>query len=558
MKTTENLLCDRGEAQSPFIEPSIPIISTSTMRLHRIVVPARAPAGKGLTSMASSPLSPPRGHCRRNRTSSRAPSACSSDVGSATDTGASGSCACSRLGSREAASADSGTASDRGVLLFYYLLFGGLHELCHLAVAASAARFLHHPCFAGTESGVLLETVRHAGGTAQFLLRTFLLRRTEIPYLRCTSEVDGICVADVGGEGGAIDPAASLQTASDIIRHSGWIFSVLLAILVLLHHRQDMQPSSSSTRSVRLLVFLSSRRPSAMAVAAALITALEALSTDLLGIDALPIFDQSALSSTSSSSSRPMPTWTFLCGNFGLIILNSAWTTADGGRHTLDLLEKMVSVTMMRGAQSGGVLTFAPSRTRPSGSDPLVAFRSRVVNRKRSDLSHLLRTRVARDVFSTMSSAILSRPTACKTMKSGGGVNSAGGLGRNDTISVQTYSGHTRFATSSKATLDGTHPQRWSDPSYRTYYNFRSVANDLSAKQQASKNGNRGSFPFRTRVENYVTHNGDFDFYSLNGKVYDLDIVRPWLEMATCRPCPSTVDSACIAGFVDLIRSKGW
>ena len=143
-------------------------------------------------------------------------------------------------------------------------------------------------------------------------------------------------------------------------------------------------------------------------------------------------------------------------------------------------------------------------------------------------------------------------------MKSGGGVNSAGGLGRNDTISVQTYSGHTRFATSSKATLDGTHPQRWSDPSYRTYYNFRSVANDLSAKQQASKNGNRGSFPFRTRVENYVTHNGDFDFYSLNGKVYDLDIVRPWLEMATCRPCPSTVDSACIAGFVDLIRSKGW
>ena len=68
----------------------------------------------------------------------------------------------------------------------------------------------------------------------------------------------------------------------------------------------------------------------------------------------------------------------------------------------------------------------------------------------------------------------------------------------------------------------------------------------------------RRGFPRNIRVENYITHNGDFDLYTLNDKIYDLEVIRPWLEMATGHPCPAVVDSACIAGFVDLIRSQGW
>ena len=39
----------------------------------------------------------------------------------------------------------------------------------------------------------------------------------------------------------------------------------------------------------------------------------------------------------------------FFCGNFGIILLNSNWLNKDGGKKALDMLEKMIEVTMMRG-----------------------------------------------------------------------------------------------------------------------------------------------------------------------------------------------------------------
>jgi hypothetical protein len=49
---------------------------------------------------------------------------------------------------------------------------------------------------------------------------------------------------------------------------------------------------------------------------------------------------------------------------------------------------------MMRGAQSGGVITYVPNS---SGS--FKGIRSRVVNKKRTDLSVEVRRKVQRDVF---------------------------------------------------------------------------------------------------------------------------------------------------------------
>ena len=47
----------------------------------------------------------------------------------------------------------------------------------------------------------------------------------------------------------------------------------------------------------------------------------------------------------------------FRCGNFGLVLLNSAWAAAP--EPMKDILEKMAEVTMVRGAQSGGVLSLS-------------------------------------------------------------------------------------------------------------------------------------------------------------------------------------------------------
>ena len=398
-------------------------------------------------------------------------------------------------------------------LILCYFLFGALHELCHVFAAVAvlvawAPRLAHKPASPASALAFFQDIVNHCGGGASFITRTFLLRRTDIPFPLHTFAY-GNGVGDSDGDGDA------LWIMEGIVRHSGWVFSVVLAmtIVILQGHVMKQHRKRVSTASVPILAIASS------------LTALEAVSTDLLRLRTLPIF--------GPSSPTPSMTSTFFCGNFGLIVLNSAWTWIDGGKHTLDLLEKMVSITMMRGAQSGGIVTFAPSKRKNPATDPIVAFRSRVVNRKRSDLSVLLRRRVEKDLFSLTSHAL-----------------SKGREGKTNGTEVQTYSGHTRFATSSKASFDGTHPHRWSSPVYRRMYNF-GIFPDRGVSM-------RRGFPRNIRVENYITHNGDFDLYTLNDKIYDLEVIRPWLEMATGHPCPAVVDSACIAGFVDLIRSQGW
>ena len=127
---------------------------------------------------------------------------------------------------------------------------------------------------------------------------------------------------------------------------------------------------------------------SSAATIAAVVTALEAVSTDLLGLG-VPSSLGAVASSSSSSSSV-----TLLCGNFGVILINAAWA---GKKEALDILEKMIEVTMMRGAQSGGVVTYASGPgggKSPEGVNAppqLRGIRTRVVNGKRTTLSELTR-----------------------------------------------------------------------------------------------------------------------------------------------------------------------
>ena len=386
----------------------------------------------------------------------------------------------------------------RDALLFYYVVFGALHELSHVFTAA----FLHVLLFGRHHLGAFLRGF-FADGFSAVLFRTIFARQSFVPL---SLPLD-------------VDDSSNVAVFEALIRHSGWLFSVIAAVTLLAYTHRCPGRSKLSTESIAI---------------ASIITAIEAVWTDLLRLPVIPLF--------GPASQHYAGLTTFFCGNFGLIVINSAWTSKDNGRHALDLLERMVNVTMMRGAQSGGVITYCRSKRLPAKANPVVGVRSRVVNKKRTDLSKLIRAKVKGDLFDSFTHSFPSDGF------------------------VPFFSGHTRFATSSKATFDGTHPQRWTPPTLRRFYNFsiipdRTVAVDASTSTSFSpfsKSAADKDFPRLVRTETYVTHNGDFDFFDLNGKTYDLDVIQKWLPIATSAALPATVDSACIAGFIDLIRCQGW
>ena len=205
------------------------------------------------------------------------------------------------------------------------------------------------------------------------------------------------------------------------IRASGWVTSVAVALAC-------WRVPGETCQAVRVV---------------ATMTAAEALWTDLLGMEQKATMKRSA--AVTAASLLPPHTW-FYCGNFGMIILSKLWLTgSDGGELAKTILQKMVQVTMMRGAQSGGVVTFIGGHADDEMRDELkhdtkglFGTRARVVNTKRGDLSVGVRSKLEAAEQSAVSRGLALR-----------------GRGR-------VYAGHTRFATTSKATFDGTHPHQWS------------------------------------------------------------------------------------------------
>ena len=58
-------------------------------------------------------------------------------------------------------------------------------------------------------------------------------------------------------------------------------------------------------------------------------------------------------------------------------------------------------------------------------------------------------------------------------------------------------------------------------------------------------------------MEHFITHNGDLDFFRVAGVWHETGKVQQWLERVLECAMPATVDSACIAGLVDLHRTAG-
>ena len=92
--------------------------------------------------------------------------------------------------------------------------------------------------------------------------------------------------------------------------------------------------------------------------AASWLTALDSMCSDLLNLNLEGACDHGQS--------------VFRCGNFGLVIL-----CKENRNKVLAILKEMVRITMMRGAQSGGVITYVRN-----GSKGVRGVRSRVVNGK--------------------------------------------------------------------------------------------------------------------------------------------------------------------------------
>jgi hypothetical protein len=195
---------------------------------------------------------------------------------------------------------------------------------------------------------------------------------------------------------------------------------------------------------------------------------------------------------------------------FGLMLLE-----LFGAAHVKDILETMIRVTMMRGAQSAGLVTYQPTAGAAHGGPwrSPKAVRKRVNNGKRTDLCTLL----LKEYEQLLQPAAMSSP--------------------------QLFQGHTRFATSSIAALPGCHPHQWTPPSTRPLWRY-----DSSASRFVGGPSN---------VEGHITHNGDLDFAAIHGIVYPLEELQPLLVRLLHCPMPAAVDSACVAGLLDLLRAKG-
>ena len=223
-----------------------------------------------------------------------------------------------------------------------------------------------------------------------------------------------------------------------LIRHAGWLASVLLACV------------GSAAAWAALLEGCQADDYRVVVAAALLYTAAEAIQSDLL------------------SSHHPLGQ--YFCGNFGLLLFQQA-----SAKRVDRFLRHMLKVTMMRGAQSAGFVTY--QRSKPGQAD-CVATRNRCVNGKRTDLSDKL--------FDQAKAA--TKPKAIRA--------------------PQIFQGHTRFATSSIADFAGTHPHQWTPKSTQTFWFDDDEWPDACVIKGERRN-----------VEGYITHNGDLDFFEIHGIV---------------------------------------
>ena len=203
----------------------------------------------------------------------------------------------------------------------------------------------------------------------------------------------------------------------------------------------------------------------------------------------------------------------FYCGNFGFV----AKRHPDDGNQLLPdrmvkIAQQMGQETEIRGEQAGGGLILG------CDGDRLVFLGKKVVNKKRNNLTRSLEAAFA---------PIRKQATAQGIKPSESSVMGAW---------------HYRYATSgSPPTELETHWHEWMNARNETVWQFT----------------NGEWFCQTQNVNHRITHNGDFDAWTLFGKEIDNATLGLWLERVLHTPNATKGDSPKIAGIMDLLVTKG-
>jgi hypothetical protein len=203
------------------------------------------------------------------------------------------------------------------------------------------------------------------------------------------------------------------------------------------------------------------------------------------------------------------------CGNFGLI---AAPVPIDQGEllsaQAVDIYQRMGRETELRGAQAGGGLVMSVDR---QGGNAFVGHR--IVNAKRGDLTPSLEAGFRRQRRQAHRRGCRPHPAGLMACW------------------------HYRFGTSGPPAVQETHWLEWTPPRQRRLW--RRIANQ------------RWEHTWQT-VHHRITHNGDFEALESFGMSIDTAAsLGAWLEKALDQPSPAVVDSARIAGMMDLMICQG-
>ena len=203
----------------------------------------------------------------------------------------------------------------------------------------------------------------------------------------------------------------------------------------------------------------------------------------------------------------------FYCGNFGFICQR---LDDDGD---LLLPERMVNMysqmgreTEIRGEQAGGGLVIAKD-----SQEQIVFVGDKVVNRKRANLTNSLEAEFA----------------AVRRKSQRKGISPL----KLSTTGVWHY----RFGTSGPPAVLETHWHEWMSARYEKVWQFTEgqwVGQDMN-------------------VNHRITHNGDFDAWTLYGKSVENAELGLWLERVLHTPNHAKGDSPKIAGMMDFLITQG-
>jgi hypothetical protein len=203
------------------------------------------------------------------------------------------------------------------------------------------------------------------------------------------------------------------------------------------------------------------------------------------------------------------------CGNFGLIAAKD-FSCSDEllSGQMINIFHRMGRETELRGAQAGGGLLMTLDRR---GDVGFVGHR--IVNAKRGDLTP------------SLEAAFRKRRRRARQM----------GCRPHPAALLACW--HYRFGTSGPPAVRETHWQEWTPA--------------RQSRLWRPTDDGRWQSTWQT-VNHRITHNGDFEIFEAFGEELDVaGAVGPWLERALHQRAPAVVDSARIAGMMDLLICQG-